>query len=222
MWLIIPFKGKDEIKQRLSSRLTEQQRSDFAFAMFASLLAAFDQFAKVNPRAIEQVLVVSRDMNCLQHPLIPKFDALKCHVFKEPAACDGLNAALNAAIGSAVQQGSERALIMHADLPLVTEADISMLMNDLGQAKTAVHIVQDKTKSGTNALATPLPLDFSLQFGIDSCSKHMQQAMLFEHKVKILQHHHLAFDVDEVDDLAALLAYDLPINSPVADFLSSL
>jgi hypothetical protein len=46
--------------------------------------------------------------------------------------------------------------------------------------------------------------------------------MLLGHQVKILQHHHLAFDVDEVDDLTQLLAYDLPINSPVADFLSSL
>ena len=205
MWLIIPFKGKEEIKQRLSARLNEQQRSDLAFAMFASLLTAFEAFAKANPRVIEKVMVVSRDKQCLQHKVMPRFQQLSVSVFEEPKSCEGLNQALELSLQQAESDGAKRALIIHADLPLVSEDDIAVLMNDIANKNDkSLHIIQDKSKTGTNALMVPLPLLMPLQFGEGSCQKHVKQAMLQGLPVKLLQQAQLAFDVDEVDDLAAL------------------
>ncbi len=184
---------------------------------------AFDAFAKNNPRVIEQVLVVSRDINCLKHKAMPALHSIKASVFQEPASCQGLNSALNSALIEAEQQGAKRALIMHADLPLVGEEDIAGLMNDVANKNDqSLHIIQDKSKLGTNALMSPLPFLIPLLFGQDSCPKHMKQAMMQGTPVKLLQQKHLAFDVDEVADLDTLLAYDLPQNNPVSDFLSTL
>lgn len=223
MWLVIPFKGKDEIKQRLSSRLTEQQRSDLAFAMFASVLSAFDAFAKDNPRVIERVLIVSRDVQCLKNKAIAPLNHLKTCVFQEPKACNGLNDALVRALTHAESKGAKRALILHADLPLIGVDDVSALMNDVANTNDkSLHIVQDKSKTGTNALMSSLPLSIELNFGVDSCQKHFKQAMHKGLPVKLFQQSHFAFDVDETDDLDALLTYNLPENNPVTKFLSTL
>ena len=223
MWLIIPFKGKDEVKQRLSSTLSERQRSDLAFAMFANVLSTLDGFAKDNARVIERVLVVSRDAQCLQHAAIPALKHIKISVLQEPKSCLGLNDALTHALEHAEKEGAKRALILHADLPLIGVDDIATLMNDVANTRDkSLHIVQDKSKTGTNALMTTLPLAITLSFGEGSCQKHFKQAMLQGLPVKVFQQERLAFDIDEVDDLNAILGYDFPENNPVSVFLSTL
>ena len=101
---------------------------------------------------------------------------------------------------------------MHADLPLTEAADIASIMQDAaGQSgRQAIHLVQDKSRTGTNALVLPLPSPIPLCFGENSASKHLQQAMLLAEqgiKLHIVQQRQLAFDLDEADDLMTLLAY---------------
>lgn len=235
MRVLIPFKGQTKgeagehlAKARLSHCLNEQQREDLAFAMFHNLLIALYEFAQQAPNVIESVQVVSKDTQCLKAlPVRVKPEHLALSVYKEPASVKGLNAALNAALEKAEADEVKQVLILHADLPLVSAADIATLMNDAALAKSNkkrsdIHIIQDNTKTGTNGLVLPIPAPIRLSFGENSCQAHFKQALLSGSSCHIFQQENFSFDLDGEDDLRALMAYDLPLKHVVAACLQSL
>ncbi len=248
MIVIIPYKGKPNQKQiakgRLADALTDDQRQHLAEAMFVSLLNAFVEFDQSNPSIISKIMVVSRDKDCLK-PIRRHLQSQKKNTgitiehFAEPESCEGLNEALNLVVTSLEKsQGDEakQCLIMHADLPLVRAEDIASLMNDASlknqnkkNAKSDIFIIQDKSKTGTNGLVLPIPNPMQLSFGVNSAVAHAKQGLSLSsegYKVHILQHEQLGFDLDEADDLKALLAYHnahyFSVENPLNSCLSEL
>ncbi len=97
-------------------------------------------------------------------------------------------------------------LILHADLPLLTAADVAAICDGASANKPQCEaaIAPDHSGSGTNALALLRPGGFTPCFGPGSFAQH--QAALPH--AAIIRREGLGVDVDTPADLAALLARD--------------
>lgn len=92
------------------------------------------------------------------------------------------------------EQGYDRIIIAHADLPLA---------NDLRQVLTAhpVSIVSDRHGDGTNVLCVDASLDFRFAYGPGSFANHVRIARDLGIEPHIVDAPDLAWDVDHPDDL---------------------
>jgi 2-phospho-L-lactate guanylyltransferase len=104
----------------------------------------------------------------------------------------GLNLELQAARDSLA---GARLLVIHADLPLVTPADIAQLLQAAGPAGA---IAPDRHRDGTNALALHAQRDFSFAFGPASFQRHLDAMP----GAAIVSSAGLALDIDTPADLA--------------------
>lgn len=91
-------------------------------------------------------------------------------------------------------------LIVHADLPVVSGADISELLGVAARLGGA--LAPDRHRTGTNALALRRDLPFALHFGRDSCALHAAQLPAGA----MVERPGLALDIDTPDDLLMLEA----------------
>lgn len=92
--------------------------------------------------------------------------------------------------------GSEPLLVLHADLPLLTPADVATLL-DRAEGEGAA-LATDRKGSGTNALALADGRAFEFRFGPDSCQLHARQGG----GVPVVISPGLAADLDTAEDLA--------------------
>ncbi len=98
------------------------------------------------------------------------------------------------------EQGLDRVVVMHADLPMATEID--SIAADAA-ASVAV-IVPDRHDDGTPVLAIPSAADFVFAYGPGSCARHIAEARRCGLDVRIVRDRTLGFDVDNAADLDAL------------------
>lgn len=91
-------------------------------------------------------------------------------------------------------EGYDRVIVAHADLPLA---------NDLRQVLTphAVSIVSDRHGDGTNVLCLDTTLDFRFAYGPGSFANHVRAARELGIEPHIVDAPDLAWDVDHPDDL---------------------
>jgi len=186
-WALVPVKARDSGKQRLASVLSESQRTALNGAMLEHVLAV------VRATPLAGVLVISPTGAPLPQAT---------HVLRDPGA--GLNAALELAVPELLALGATRALIVFADLPLLTCEDLLAL--EQATASSAVALAPDHTGTGTNALGLALPSPFRLQFGVGSCARHQLEAERIGRPAALVLRAGLAFDVDEPADLERLRA----------------
>ncbi len=103
----------------------------------------------------------------------------------------GLNVELTAA---RAKLGAVPLMVLHADLPLLTMADVAAL-GDAGASGCA--IAADRHGSGTNAIALMPERIFHFAFGADSLAAHRAQG-----GVLLTERAGLALDIDTPEDLA--------------------
>jgi 2-phospho-L-lactate/phosphoenolpyruvate guanylyltransferase len=104
----------------------------------------------------------------------------------------GLNAELERARLAA---GGVPQLIIHADLPLLTVADVEVMISAASQS---IAIAPDSNGTGTNALALSDGRPFDLCFGPDSFRLHQAQS---PDAAIVTGRPGLSLDIDTVDDL---------------------
>jgi 2-phospho-L-lactate/phosphoenolpyruvate guanylyltransferase len=102
----------------------------------------------------------------------------------------GLNAELSAWREA---QGNAPILIIHADLPLLTEDDVQALLRAADQGAA---LATDRARQGTNALAIADGRPLALGFGVNSRSRHCAQYP----DMLVLQREGLMADLDTPDD----------------------
>ena len=95
----------------MASALDEQGRRERATALFRDVLAA-----ALDCPALDRVAVVTRDPDALQITSDAGAEGMD-----DPG---GLNESLDAVARNVAEQGADRILVIHADLPLVPTADI--------------------------------------------------------------------------------------------------
>ena len=186
-WALVAVKARSERKARLAGGLTAAERERLSETMLADVLAALR-----GSRSIDAVAVVTAEADLVGPPVL---------VLPDPG--NGLNDALSSAVEKLQARGATQLLVLHADLPFATPAEIDRFV-EAGRA-TPVAIAPDRRGTGTNALFLRLPTPFRFRFGEESCSRHVDEAALHGMPVRLVRLPGLEMDVDEPSDLAELL-----------------
>jgi len=198
LWLIIPIRGLASGKSRLADILSPLERRQFNTDCLNRTLEAFSQAEGQPARS----MVVSPDEEALRHATTLGAMALQEH------PVGNLNQAVLQASSFACQQGAGRLLILAADLPRISAEALRRLIS--GPPSADVHIIVDKTGTGTNGLLLPTSAAQQFSFGENSLSRH--QALFKDQGYRNTTWHDpsLAFDVDTPEDLRQWLGSRLP------------
>lgn len=191
IWAIIPLKPLTSAKSRLAAAIAPEQRQRLAEAFYRRVL----DVTRATTR-LAGTLVISRDPKALA--IAREYGA---RTVQETGAAE-LNAALTKATTLVAHWKGKGVLILPADLPLVTVADIEAIL-DMGREANSVVIATDRNNDGTNALLVkPVGL-FDYAYGAGSFDRHITRARLAGAAVYCYESERLALDIDMPDDLAA-------------------
>jgi len=192
-FIIVPVKRLDMAKSRLSPLLSVNDRKQFCLEMLKDVLTTI-KMAKY----IRQTVVTSRDKTALQ--LAKDFDALS---FKESEL--GLNQAVLEVINWCIRKGALSALILPADIPLVTPLDLNRILSS--REDSGVVTSPSRSGEGTNALLLAPPNIIPTFYGPYSFRRHMEEAQKRGIKIRVLRSSRVALDIDTVEDLTTFLSF---------------
>lgn len=189
IWAIVPVKPLRRGKSRLASVLSEDDRAALNERM---LLHTIDALKSVD--ALGEVLVVSRDPAAL---------ALARERGARTLQEDGaphLNVALQRATAVAQTYTATSVLVVPADLPQLSPADVAAMLH-AGSEAPGVVIAPDHHHEGTNALyINPAGL-IEYAFGEGSFATHSARAGAAGAQLHIVELPSLSHDVDVPEDL---------------------
>jgi 2-phospho-L-lactate guanylyltransferase len=188
IFCIIPAKPYSEAKSRLSPALSEDQREAVSRWLLRRTVG-------VALQALEQVVVVSRDRRALS-------DAKARGATGLLEATPGLNAALAHADRFARVQGAAGVLVLPADLPRLSAADLEALLA-LAAAAPAAVIAPCRHGTGTNALLLRPAGLIPFAFGPGSFARHCRSARAAGVEPAVCRRAGLAFDLDTPEDWQA-------------------
>ena len=177
---VIPLKGRGERKTRLVGRLSPEDRKSLSRKLFCHVAGVVGA-----SESISTVMLLSD-----QHPE----DWTGDFTLDQGR---GLNVELKAITRLL---GPHPMLVIHADLPFVSQEDIELLLEAGGHGCA---IASDRHGEGTNALALLDPSGFEFSFGTGSFARHRAEAGQGAGVVTRLG---LGLDIDTPDDLDAAIA----------------
>ena len=191
-WALVGVNTRVNCKSRLAGRLSAGTRLSLVGLM------------------LERALAALRDSQTVSHITVvtPERDAIPADVHVLPDAGGGLNAALDAARDVLVGMGARELLVLHADLPVVTPAEIDLLV--ASGRRTGFALATDAAGTGTNALYVAPPAPFRFWFGPDSRFRHIEEATRLGRRAEVLRSKGLELDLDGPEDLDRLLALHEP------------
>jgi 2-phospho-L-lactate guanylyltransferase len=192
--LLIPVKDLREAKQRLAPLLSPQERFELAAAMMDDVFTAVRQV-----RAAERIFVVTN-----YEPAIARAERYGWTALRETHQTSE-SASVDAASRECESRGVTSLLRLPIDLPLITAADIEEVLAAAEPAPCAV-LVPSRDSTGTNALLRAHPTLFPSHFGSGSFAKHLAEAHAAGASVNMIRNVRLGLDVDDPQDLSALLA----------------
>lgn len=193
---LVPLKDLVQAKTRLAGLLRPSERRALAQAMVEDVLAVLS----FHPN-IEQVTLVSDDP-CAG--LLAAKYGIDCWSEKS-LGCHGLNAVVRRASERLLRESAQPLLVLHGDLPLLCAADITAVL-DLRQQSGGLVIACDLRGTGTNLLAFNRSSMPQFCFGTDSCAAHLAAARRAGIPARVLHRTGTATDVDDVRDMAILMA----------------
>ncbi|MDQ2787643.1 MAG: 2-phospho-L-lactate guanylyltransferase [Chloroflexota bacterium] len=185
---LIPVKELANAKSRLTPPFSDVERATLTLAMLRHVVAAAQASG-----AFARITVVSPDMAVLDVAETLGVSALRQRTI-------GLNPALDEARRDARLHGAEAVLVLHADLPRLDAADITVMVRLLLISPAAV-IAPDYTGSGTNALLIAPPDALSFHFGPGSFARHIAAAEQRGLPYRVAHAPGIAGDVDTPDDV---------------------
>jgi 2-phospho-L-lactate guanylyltransferase len=179
-------KQRADCKSRLAGRLGPEARLSLVRCMLERVLQSLG-----GAPSIGRIAVVS-----------PERDTVPPEITVLGDAGHGLNEALGAAQREVLEQGASELVVLPADLPLLTSADVEALV--LGGRQSGFALAPDVAGTGTNALYLPPAAGFRFQFGPGSCQRHVAEAIRLGLRPGVVRARGLEFDVDAIDDLTRL------------------
>ncbi len=189
--IIVPHRGLEHAKTRLSGVLDPAQRADLAEKLLRHVLeeavAAGPQVVVISPDPDLRWLVEAAGAGLtVQHGM-------------------GLNAGLAQAREEAIRDGIEVLGVLHGDLPALIAPDVTALLDGARGEGQLVSLAPDTAGTGTNGLAMTPPDLIGFHFGAGSLEAHRRAAKRAGAWLTIVRRPGLAFDIDTPDDLAAWL-----------------
>lgn len=186
----IPMKPLSLAKARLRPSLNDAARRELAVDMLQHVLTAVADCRAVAARGI-----VSADPAALALARDYDFDAI------EEDAPKGYNQAASRAGVWAQTRSCDALLILPADLPFLTTADICHLARLAQLHDRAVVIAPDAAETGTNALLLRPPDIIQTAFGSDSFHRHKKIAQTAKGVTLVFYSSTIAQDIDWPEDL---------------------
>jgi len=177
--VVVPVKAFRAAKLRLSPALDAPARAALARELAGTVVAAAAPLDVVVVCDDDEVRDWARSLGA------------------RPVWCPGrgLNGAVADGVAFLRDEGVERAVVAHADLPLATSLG---WVADFDGAT----LVPDRRLDGTNVLAVPTGAGFGFAYGSGSFGRHRAEAARLGLPVRVVEDAALAWDVDFPADLA--------------------
>jgi 2-phospho-L-lactate guanylyltransferase len=191
-WALVPVKPPDASKTRLAPTLNPQERAELAARMTHDVLSALQ-----SAPALAGIAVLAAD----EHGAALA-RGFPCRLLKDSRPGD-LCASLGAAAAQLAADGAGTVVIVPADLPTLTGADVGAL---LAAHEGGVSVAPAARDGGTNALVLTPPRAIECLFGPDSARRHLDAARRAGLTASRLELPGFARDIDTVDDVLWLCA----------------
>jgi 2-phospho-L-lactate guanylyltransferase len=182
--VLIPVNALDRAKGRLADVLEPVDRVMLAAATFAEVVNAAGE------AGLRTVILAAR----------PEDVIFEAEVMEERGDVSGLTAQLEGALESL---GAPEVLILHADLPLATGAELRRLVEAAPPAPS-VTLVRSRD-GGTNAMLMRPSGCIPLRYGPGSFEKHVSAAREVGVEVCVVESEALSLDLDTSDDIEVFL-----------------
>lgn len=192
-WALIPIKGFDRGKSRLSEVLSPGERAQLARTLFEHVV----QVLRDSPH-IDEIAAVSDSAEARGHA-----ERLGLVALCDADGSSGLADVVDAALLDLEQRGASSVLICMSDLPDLTVRDITSVVRELEEAD--VVLVPDLAQRGTNLIAVrPANVLPSCLGHEDSLARHRARAAAMGLKASVQLRSGIGFDVDRPVDLDRL------------------
>ncbi len=192
-WALIPIKGFDRGKSRLSEVLAPRERAQLARDLFEHVMRVL----RASP-AIEGIAVVSDSPEACEHA-----ERLGVVALSDATGSKGLADVVDSALRDLERRGATSVVICMSDLPDLTVRDIANVARALDESD--VVLVPDLLQRGTNVIAvrpaTGLPSCLGHE---DSLQRHHARARELGLTVSVQLSSGIGFDVDSPGDLERL------------------
>lgn len=186
---VVPVKAFEIAKSRLEDILSFDGRTALARAMYEDVLAALGSVS-----SLAGIAVVTNCALAAAHAR-----AIGARVIAEDVAL-GTNAAVMA--GIAALSDADAIIVVQADLPLMTGADVDRVIRDHADSPALTLVPAED--GGTNLLMMSPPRLMATRFGADSFAAHVAGARANGIEPQIVRLENAIRDVDRLDDLAIL------------------
>jgi 2-phospho-L-lactate guanylyltransferase len=192
--ILIPVKNLSAAKQRLSAVLDQPARTELAQTMLQDVVATVAAWLHRPACAL-----VTSDPFALDLARQYEFE-----IIPDPAN-SGETGAIEMATRFCVVRGSDSALVIPADIPLIQASDLDQILAYAPAEGSVLAPAADGR--GTNAAFRRPANLFPLHFGNDSFKPHLAAAQATGKPCIVLQLPSIAVDVDNPEDLQKLLAH---------------
>ncbi len=207
-FVIVPVKDLSKAKERLSSVLSQEDRTALAYAMLEDVLTAV-QGSKLADRSF----VVTMDRRAIEIALSYGIEVI------EETEQKGESHSVDYASRISIEKGAESVLVIPGDAPLITSEDIDSVLEKERETPCVI-LVPARDDFGTNAILRKPPDAIPSRFGDDSFRKHMDEAKERGIHCDTFRNSRIALDIDQPDDLAEFLSRNS--NTKTLDVLSGL
>ncbi|MBV1904750.1 MAG: 2-phospho-L-lactate guanylyltransferase [Pseudomonadales bacterium] len=192
MWALVPLKILDQVKSRLAPVLTAEERRGLVLAMLKDVLQVLCQ-----SQELSGVLLVSREPHIKS--LLP--DHATLNFWQEPVGCDLSQTITAASNYLATTFQATGVMIVPADVPLISRADIQQLL----RRHNKVSLVADHQSRGTNCLICSPPNNMPVLYDGQSFKPHLKTARNLGLHPLIAKADSLSLDIDTPEDLVHLI-----------------
>ena len=196
LWAVVPVKRRADAKRRLMPLLASDERAALAHAILQDVLSAVTR-----ARALAGIVMITGEPSAAA---LAKAAGIRVIEDLEDA---GMVPTLTKAGRQLAQEGRDGMLIIPADVPLITAADIETLAST-HRAAPSVTLVPACGDGGTNALCCSPPAVVRLYFAEgDSFRKHQDEARASGIAPQILRLERIEQDIDRPADVAAFMQH---------------
>jgi 2-phospho-L-lactate guanylyltransferase len=207
VWAVVPVKELTDAKQRLSSRLSLEERRALATIMLEDVLDAVSAV-----EALAGILVVTIDP--VAASLASRYGA---RVATEGAR-EGHTGAVSAAGRLLVREGRAGMMTLPGDIPLISSTEIAATLAAHRPAP-AFTIVPAHDELGSNTIILSPPDAVPLRFGENSFYPHLEAARARGIEPLIVRQPGIGMDIDHPVDLVAFLKMAPPVRTRTLAFL---
>jgi 2-phospho-L-lactate guanylyltransferase len=195
---VVPLRSVAGGKARLGEALDAEEREVLILGMLERTLEVLHAWTPCT-----QVHVVTQDLRVARSIAGPTVGAIL-------QASESLNEGIGLGIAAARREGARAALVLPADLPLLTAEALDQLLDAAdaalaaGSGRPLVAIAPSDARNGTNALLLFPPDVIAPSFGDHSFEAHVRATAAADATLQVVTEHALGFDLDTPEDLEML------------------